>query len=226
MKKLMITTITALGLLLLMSGIALGNAFTLQAENGKILAPAGLGLELNGMYQNKNSSGQTASTLYDTQLSYGITPAITIAGEFKGDYKSGINSSPTIIKALFSPTTKGNSYTLYADYDLNHATVQLYGISLWAATKYLYTFANLEERNATEGLPSSLVITPGINLKIGSKIGVGGEVEFNAEDLSGQELRVGLNYYLNPKIAAKFTFETGLANQPDRIYKTGLAVEI
>jgi hypothetical protein len=221
MKKALVTMFTILFLLLFTSGIAFGNAFTLQAENGRILPPAGLGIELNGAYQ----SGQNAAPLYDTQLSYGITPAITIAGEFTSVLKSG-SSSQTSIKALYSPTSKGNGYTLYGDYDLNQSKISLYGISLWADSRFLYTYANLEARNAIPNQLALLVLTPGVNFKIGSKLILGGEAEFNTKNWNSQELRVGAGYYLNSKVAVKFTFKTGLSNQPDRIYQTGIAVEL
>ena len=221
----MITLIAALTLLLFTSGIVFGNAFTLQAENGKILTPAGIGFELNGSYSTPDLSNQTTSTLYDAQLSYGIRPNITIAGEFTGDFKNGSNHQ-SVIKALFSPTREGNGYTLYADYDLNQSKVPLYGISLWADSKFLYTFANLEARNDSQPKSTSLFVTPGVNLKIGSRIELGGEVELKAEDWSSQELRVGINYNLNSKVTGKFTFKTGLDNNPERTYQTGFAVEI
>jgi hypothetical protein len=221
MKKIIFTTIAALVLLLFTAGIAFGNAFTLQAENGKILAPAGLGIELNGAYQ----SGQNTSPLYDAQLSYGITPAITVSGEFTGDFKSG-SGNQTLLKVLFSPTREGNGYTLYTDYDVNQSKIPFYGISLWADSKFLYTYANLEARNDSQTEKTSLFLTPGVNLKIGSRIELGGEAEFNAADWNSQELRVGINYNLNSKVTGKFTFKTGLENNPERIYQTGIVVEI
>jgi hypothetical protein len=220
LKKSFITLVILLVSLLLTVGIAFGNAFTLQAENGRILAPAGLGVELSGAYL----SGENPSPLYETQISYGIASTVTLAGQFSCDFKNGYNGQKEI-KALFSPTRRGSSYTLYANYDLNQSQLARYGISVWSDSRFIYAFVNLESRNATPDQASGLLITPGLNFKLG-RISLNGEAEYKIADWSGQELRVGANYKLNPKITTKFIFQTDLNNNPERTYQAGVSVQL
>lgn len=221
MKKALISLVTLFILILLISGIAFGNAFTLGAENGMILAPAGLGIELNGAFQ----SSQSPSPLYNAQISYGVFPAVTIAGEFSGDFKNGYNGRK-LLKASLSPNRKGSGYTIYTAYDLDQSKISRYGISLWNDFRFIYAYANLESRTAIDGQSAGLALTPGVNLKLGSRLGIAGEAEFKPENWSGQELRVGANYKLNRKITTKFIFQTGLNDKPERTYQTGITVEL
>jgi hypothetical protein len=220
MKKLSFSLITATVLLLFTAGIVFGDSFTLGAENGKILAPAGFGLELNGAFQ----TGQNPSPLLDAEVSYGITPAITVTGVFKGDFKNGYQGQK-LIEASLSPTRKGQGYTVYTDYNLDESNISRYGISLWKDTKFLYVFGNLESRNTNPSQVAGLALTPGINMKLGQKLSLGGEVEYDPAEWSSRELRVGANYRLNRKMAAKFTYQTGLRDQPDRTFWTGVTME-
>jgi hypothetical protein len=218
-KRLSLALVMVFVLLLSLSGVVYGDALALQAENGKILAPAGFGLDLNGAFL----AGQSSSPLYSAQLSYGVTPAITIAGVWMGNFKDGYNGQE-LLKALFSPTHGRNGYTLYGDYDLTESKVSCYGISLWTDYRFLYAYANLESRNAIADQTAGLVLTPGVSVKLGSRLSLGGEAEYKTAGWGGQELRLGASYRLNRKIAAKFQFETSLADQPERVYQTGLSV--
>ncbi|HBE79887.1 MAG TPA: hypothetical protein DDW65_19225 [Firmicutes bacterium] len=221
MKRLSFVLVMLLALLLSLTGVVYGNALALQAENGKILAPAGFGLDLSGAFL----TGRDPSPLYSAQLSYGVTPAITIAGVWMGNFKDGYDGQK-LLKALFSPNHEQNGYTIYGDYDLTQSKVACYGISLWTDYRFLYAYTNLESRNTIADQTSGLVLTPGVNVKLGSRLSLAAEAEYKTANWSGQELRVGAAYRLNRKIAAKFQFETGLADQPDRVYQTGLSVEL
>ncbi|MGE5582616.1 MAG: hypothetical protein ACM3X9_08755 [Bacillota bacterium] len=224
MKRTLLAFTVTLTLLLMVTAVALGNDLTLRAENGKILAPAGLGFEISSQF-NRGADVTNGSPVYGAQVSYGISPAITIVGQFQNDFqKDGF--SQAIIKALFSPTREGNGYTLYAGYDLNTSKIGAYGISLWYNSKYLYAFTNLEAGNRVQTPDSSFMITPGVNLRIGSKFRIGGELELKPENWSYQEFRAGVNYYFSKKIAAKLGVETDFESRPNRMYTAGLAVEL
>ncbi|HBF40162.1 MAG TPA: hypothetical protein DDW50_23000 [Firmicutes bacterium] len=221
MKRFIIPFFTLLVLLQLTAGIAFGNSFTLGAENGTILSPAGLGVEVNGAFQ----SGQNPSPLYDTEIGYGITPAVTIVGVFKGDFKNGFQGQK-LVKALLCPNRKGSGYTLYGDFDLDQSKISSYGISLWKDTRFFYAYGNLESRSATATTNQSLAITPGIDLKLGSRLSMAGEVEYDPSNWSGQEFRVGANYLLSRKMAVKFTYENGLTHSSESTFLTGITIEL
>jgi hypothetical protein len=221
MKRTFITLAVPFVLLLLVTGTTFGNTFTLGAENGRILAPAGIGIELSGAFQ----SGESSSPLYDARVSYGILPVVTISGEFSGDFKDGYNGRK-LIQASLSPQRKGSGYTIYTAYDLDQSKISHYGISLWNNFSFIYAYANLESRTAIDDQSAGLALTPGVNVNLGSRLSLAGEAEFKPENWSGQELRIGANYKLNRNITAKLIFETGLNNHPERTYQTGIAVEL
>jgi hypothetical protein len=219
MKKLIMAFVTFLVLIPLTAGIAFGNAFTLGAENGIILAPAGLGLDVNGAFQ----SGENPTPLYDANIGYGITPAVTIIGEFKGDFKDGYHGQK-LVKALLSPNRHGSGYTIYGDFDLDQSKIADYGISLWKDSRFFYAYGNLESRSTTPLKKQSLALTPGINLKLGSRFSVGGEVEYDPSNWTSQVLRAGANYKLSRKMTAKFIYETDLTHEHNSTYLTGITL--
>ncbi len=219
MKKLIIAFVTLLALVPLTAGIAFGNAFSLGAENGIILAPAGLGLDVNGAFQ----SGENPTPLYGAEIGYGITPAVTIAGVFRGDFKDGYHGEK-LVKALLCPNRQGSGYTIYGYFDLDQSKISSYGISLWKDSRFFYAYGNLESRSATATKDQCLAVTPGIDFKLGKKFSVGGEIEYNPENWTSQELRVGAHYNLGRKMVAKFTYETGLTHEQDNTFITGISI--
>ncbi len=225
MKKIFAVITVTTVFLFLISGAVFANELTLQAENGKILDPAGLGFEMKGIYTGRTANAETTSPSYQAQLSYGIAPAITLSGQFSSDFKNS-DSGQIMLKALFSPNNVGNGYTIYTDYDFQNSKIADYGISLWYNAKFLYAFTNLEARTSLPGRPSALVLTPGANIRLGSRLRIGGEVEIKPENWQPQELRAGVNYYFSKQIAAKFTIGNGMADQSNREYTLGLIAEL
>ncbi len=220
MKKLIIAFVTFFALISLTVGTAFGNALSLGAENGIILAPAGLGLEMSGAFQ----SGENPTPLYNMEIGYGITPAVTISGQFSGDFKEGFHGQK-LVKALISPSRHGSGYTIYGGFDLDQSKISSYGLSLWKDTRFFYAYGNLESRNATSTEKNhNLALTPGVNVKLGSRFSVGGEMEYNPSNWRGQELRVGAQYKVSPKMAAKFAYENDLTHDHDNTFRAGITI--
>jgi hypothetical protein len=216
MKKLILTTVLALTILSFASAAALGNVFSFQAENGRLLPPAGLGLDLSTGY-----SPQGLSPYIDARLSYGLSSSVTIVGEFL----KGKLADEKLAKIYFSPMHENSGYTVYLGYDLVRSEVPMYGFSFWLNNKLMYAFLNLgSDRNITGG--DSFLITPGVNLKLGSKLRLGGEMEIKPGSFSCQELRLGGSYSLLKQIDVKFNVESGFGNNSGRVYSTGIAAEI
>lgn len=193
------------------------NALTLEAENGKILAPFKIGVDASGMVQKSNGIFQN----YQIDLSYGLSPAITVAGSFKNEGED----REMVAKALFSPLTKGGGYTVYGGYDFLNSRLAMYGGSMWADLKFLMAFVNYQSNIDQNDLRFASV-TPGLNLKLGSKVRISGEVELNSEDWKTKEIRVGSSYRFNPNLTGKFAVTEGRSNGEGRTYQTGLTIEI
>ena len=218
MKKLVTVIVLALFLVTYTATVVFGNAYTLGAENGKLLSPAGLGLDLTGTFVQKSSSLNNPSAL-SAQLSYGISPALTVAGEIS----QANGNNQTLVKAYFGPMHKGNGYTAYLSYDLSKGEIPSYGLSLWSDSKLAFAFINLESVPQDQG---SFRVTPGLNLRLGSKLRIGGEVEFKSGQGNYEAVRVGASYALTRKILAKINLENGAGSKSDRVYSVGLSTEL
>lgn len=221
MKKTLIIFSLFITLLSLNTRVSFGSPLNLKAENGAILAPAGLGVELNGILHNNAAAKQNLIPTFEVEFSYGISPLITISGAFA---QSRAKDAPagTIVKACYSPTRESNGYTLYADYDLGQAKVANYGITLWSDIRFLYLYANLNANKINQNKPN-LSLTPGANIQIGSKLKAAGELAINPADWSWQELSAAVGYRLTQKIDGKFEIENSLTHS-ERVYKTGISM--
>ncbi len=211
-RKTFFVTVAVVVMLITLSVAAFANPYTLGAENGKILAPAGLGFDL---FANVNQPQQTGISL-NSELSYGISSALTLTGSFRN-----LNSDDrqTMVKAFFSPMHGGTGYTVYLGYDLGAGEIPVYGLSLWSDMKYLFGYVNLESNDQT------LTVTPGVNVRFGSKLRVGGELALNLSDGSKQNLRLGTSYALSKKLNAKVSIDTGFDRDVTPVITTGLAMQ-
>ncbi|HEX3048628.1 MAG TPA: hypothetical protein VHY08_28020 [Bacillota bacterium] len=233
MLKFIVATIVAIILFSLVPVNALASPNLLQAETGVTLPPSGL--EFTGGV----SFGYPGSP-FDLQLSYGAFPSVTVVGEFtnqslfpvEGSASNGGDGARKLVKVLWSPKHKDQGYTVYLGYEMDRAFIPFYGVSLWADYKYLLAFVNLQTTVASvDGVPvTPVTVTPGVSLKFGSKLQVGGEVEVKPGDWRTQKLRLGMDYALFQRIRAKLTIQTDLNNLiPDftnPIYQTGFTFSI
>lgn len=192
------------------------NAYTLQAENGQLLPPSGLSLEANGTFVN----GLTPNL--EADLSYGAFPAVTVSGQFIQNE----GNTQTLVKALFSPAHDSFGYTAYLGYDLGKAQIPMYGLTLWSNLNYVYTFVNVEARTATNGESASLWLTPGATVKLGSKLGLSGEVEAKADNFTLNSMRLGASYALNRHLQTKLTVETGLNGASEHSINLGIVASL
>lgn len=212
MKKTVASIVATLFLLLAVTAGAFGTADSLQAESGRILAPAGLGADLTTSYQRTTNTG---SLIVATKLSYGLSPSITLTGEFDNNNRAGLN-------LLFSPMHEGMGYTVYAGYDLKAAGISRFGLSMWTDMRWAFAFVNFET-----GRDGSLFrVTPGASMRLGSKLGISGEIEMGSEEWSLQELRLGASYALNRKVKAKLAYRTGLTGTGGQVITAGVSTEI
>jgi hypothetical protein len=211
MKK-MITVFIALVILAGTVTTAFANPLTVSAENGRILPPSGLGLELNTTIDRD----QQSSLSVNSEISYGLFSSITIAGNI-----SNLNNSDrqTLIKAYFSPVHDDMGYTAYLGYDPGEREISQYGLSLWTDLNLAFAFLNLESNQRHED--GQLTVTPGATLRLGSKLRLAGEMPIDPDDWNARNLRLGASYALNSKILAKAAYDTDA-----QIFTTGISVEI
>lgn len=219
MRKLSTVIIAAFILSFSVSVVALGNSYTLKAENGKLNSPAGIGFDV------KTNFSQDQEVSLDTmpitaKLSYGIRPSVTISGEV-----SRINEDDRqmLLKAYYSPSTSAMGYTAYLGYDISEAEIPMYGVSFWLDSKLLYGFINLEANQ--ESGETAVLITPGASLGIGSRIRLAGEVSYQLNE-GYQEYEIGASYALVNKFNLKAGIRDGFEEDSELTYTTGLAMEI
>lgn len=220
MQKLIAGITAALFMLLSVATVTCAHADTLQADNGKLLPPSGLSFEAKSIFDHGIVPNLEAN------VSYGAFPSFTVSGQF---YQDGLNhdgTSQTIVKVAFSPMRQTFGYTAYLGYDLNHGQIPMYGLTLWSDLNYLYSYVNLESRAGVAGEPSALWLTPGVSLRLGSRLSVGGEVEAKPDNFSLQRLRLGAAYALNRYLKVKATMETGLFGASETAFRVGIAAGI
>jgi hypothetical protein len=216
-KKTILATIAALILLTSSAVAALANPYTFGAENGRTLPPAGLGIDLSARFNQPDQEDKA----FNAEVSYGIAPSITLAGELRNVNQS---DRQTLVKAYFNPRhNKTMGYTAYLGYDLGEQNIPMYGLSVWTNFNFLYGYLNVETGKATD---DEMMITPGASLQLGSKLRLGGEVTMKADDWSSENLRLGASYALTRKIHAKVMVDDNLADDSSRIYTTALTVQI
>ena len=217
MKKVILVTIAVIVVTMFASVAALANPYTIGAENGRIMPPAGLGLDLNSVIGQAHQS----PLALDAQLSYGVSSSVTLAGEVQ----DLTGSNPDMMaKLYYSPTHDGTGYTAYLGYDLAKNNLPVYGLSMWSDFKYLFAFVDLESnQNQDKG---SMMITPGATLKLGSKLRVGGEMSLKMENWTEQHLRIGGSYALSKKMSVKVNLDNGFGKNRGQVWSTGVAVEL
>lgn len=216
MKKLVIATGFALCLAVFSSTAAFANIYSVNAENGKLLPPAGLGFEINTGF----APGNLSSPQIDAELGYGISPLVTITGEFHKDDLT----REKLFKAYYSPMRRNSGYTLYLGYDPDQNDFPLYGLSLWMNNKLLFAFVNLGYERTAGQITNPLLISPGLSVRFG-KLRFGAEAELLPEGFACERIGVNASYSLVNKVNARLGIESTPGWQ-SRIYKTGLVLEM
>jgi hypothetical protein len=219
MRKLITAIIAAFVLSFSLSAVALGNSYTLGAENGKLNSPAGIGFDVKTSF-SQDQEVSIDSMPVTANLSYGIRPSVTISGEVG---RSNEDNRRMLLKAYYSPSTSGLGYTAYLGYDLTAAEIQMYGVSFWLDSDLLYGFVNLESNNELE--ETAWLITPGVNVRLGSRLRLAGEVVYQYDE-GYQEYELGASFALVNKFNIKAGMVDGFEEETERIYTTGLAVEL
>ncbi len=219
MRKLLTVIIAAFIMSLSVSVVALGNSYTLEAENGKLNSPAGIGFDF------RTSFGRDGDVSLDTmpitaKLSYGIRPSVTISGEVN---RSSEDDRQILLKAYYSPSTSAMGYTAYLGYDLTEAEIPMYGVSFWLNSGLLYGFVNLGA-NQDSG-ENAVLITPGASLRISSRIRLAGEVSYQLNE-GYEEYELGASYALADKFNLKAGIRDGFEEDSELTYTTGLSMEI
>jgi hypothetical protein len=219
MKKLSIA-VTALLLLGLTANLTWGNAYTLKAENGRILAPAGLGVNLSSNFVT--GSGMAV------QAGYGIARAVTLAADWQ--QQNLALEVPSLeglqLKAYLSPTQGNSGYTAYLGYNPSQQKFIDYGVTFWNDFKFLYVFVNVDFPQTTADHQQALMLTPGVSLRLTRRLRVGGELAVDPFDWNEEELRVGVGYKLYDRLTAKAGVTQMLTDQKGRTYSAGVALEM
>lgn len=221
-KNMMILMMTCL-LFITPTGATFANPDTLQAENGIIQPPTGLGFELTSNITKNGATAQLDPSI-KASVSYGAFSSITITGEFVKNFSNN-NISGKMIKVHYSPVREAKGYTVYLNYDLDNWEIPVYGISLWLNTNHFLTYVNLEALTRSQPGTIPLTITPGANLRLG-RLGMGAEVVIQPGNLSFQDLRAGVRYEIVKGIFAKLGYQTGMNHNLNQGYQLGLSVEI
>lgn len=219
MRKLYTVIIAAFVLSLSVSIVAFGNSYTLEAENGKLNSPAGIGFDVKTNFI-RDQEFSIGSMPIDATLSYGIRPSVTISGEVS---RTREDERQMLVKAYYSPSTSAMGYTAYLSYNLTASEIPMYGVSFWLNSDLLYGFINLEANHETED--TALMITPGVNVRLGSRLRLAGEVAYQYNE-GYQEYGIGASYALVNKFNIKAGIAESMEEDSERIYTTGLAVEI
>lgn len=221
-KIITITILTAL-MLISLSVVVLGNPYTLQAENGLIQPPTGLGFELTGNLSQTGSPANPGSSV-KADVSYGAFTSLTITGELIKNFSDN-SISDQLVKVYYSPVHGQNGYTFYLDYDLDKAEIPVYGVSLWLNTNLLLAYLNLQAMTGVQPGAMPLTLTPGASLKFGN-LALGAEMLIQPNDFSSQDLRAGVSYLVMDNLYAKLVYDTGINHNSDQTVQLGLAMEI
>lgn len=224
MKKLIAVASVAILLVMTAGSLVFANSLTLQAENGQLLKPAGLGIDAVGLasLENvKNIKGIDDLDNYQLQVSYGVSRLITIAGGIEKEQ----GYQRIMGRAFYSPSSENLGYTVYGGYDLTNYQLAEYGVSLWADWRMIRAFVNLES-DLDQDNNRFYRVSPGANVRVTSNIGIAAELAMNPEDWSLESITAGVNYRFNKNFSAKFYLLEQLGDQKDRIYNTGLSIQL
>jgi hypothetical protein len=214
MRKIISISVAAGLMLCLMANAVWGNSSTIRAENGRVLPPAGFGLNVNGNPANLAN--------FDAQISYGITPALTIAGDWTRRDQTG----DLAVKALFSPVGDKGGYTAYGEYRPATKEFTDYGITFWNNLGFIYAFVNLDSCRTAADKSWELRLTPGVNLRLTSRIKLAAELAVQPDSWKLGEARVGVIYQLADRFSSKFMVSQDLRADNGLTYSAGVALEI
>lgn len=226
MKKFI--TVLAMTLILVGSAVsaALANPMSLRAENGLVMPASGLNLDLGTDFALHNSSATASTPSLHAQLNYGAFPGLTVAAALEAPMNAtDVNDVQKVVKLYYSPIHDGRGYTLYLGYDLDKAMIPAYGLSLWADSKLLLGYVNLEARSANQGT-TAVMITPGANLRLGSKLRIGAEVEVEPESWKMGDIVLGASYAVYPKLQLKMGMIAGGESFIPQSYNLGLSATL
>jgi hypothetical protein len=219
MKNLSVAMLTLLMLGLFVNS-AQANAYTLKAENGRILGPAGLGVNLNS--ELVPGSGLTA------RASYGIARAVTLEAAWR--QKDLTLKTPSWdelqLKAYFSPTRGNSGYTAYVGYNPSRQGFTDYGVSFWNNFRWVYSFLNLDFSQTSASNQQLIRITPGVNLQLTSRARLSAELEADPFAWKAEELRVGAGYKLYNRLTATAVASQSLTEEKKRTYALGFSLEM
>ncbi|HEY8463708.1 MAG TPA: hypothetical protein VIM29_06785 [Bacillota bacterium] len=218
MKKSLLILVMTVFLCGLGASVARANASALEAENGQILSPAGLGLQVSG--------NPADLTKFKAQAAYGIAKSITVGADW---YYQKDQSQELYFNASFSPyRDSGSGYTAYLEYYPVEEEFTGLGITFWNDFNgLLYTYLNLDSSKAPLAEERETRVTPGVSLQLTPRVRVAAELAINPANWNeGQELRVGVGYRLASQLTAKTNLTQLLSGEKDRTFTAGLALEI
>ena len=214
MKKSLLTLVSSL-LLLGVGSTAWGNAYTIKAENGRIMTPAGLGLEVSG--------NPSDTTRFTARASYGIAKSVTVGADWF--YKKD-GEQQLFINASISPSRQGSGYTGYVQYYPEGEEFTKYGVTFWQELGSLYYFVNLDSQKELSAQEREIRVTPGVSLQITPRVRLAGELAVDPTEWDDQELRLGVGYKLAERLTAKVNGSQKLKGEQDRTFTASLALEI
>ncbi|HYH04400.1 MAG TPA: hypothetical protein VEC37_15015 [Bacillota bacterium] len=214
MKKSLLTLVTSL-LLLSAGSAAWGNEYTIKAENGRILTPAGFGLEVSG--------NPTDTTRFNARASYGIAKMVTVGADW---FYAKDGEQQLFLNASINPSRQGSGYTGYVQYYPEGEEFTQYGVTFWQEFGSLYTFVNLDSQKELSAQERDIRLTPGVSLRITPRVRLAGELAVDPTDWHDQELRLGVGYKLADRLTAKINGSQKLKGEKDRTFTASVALEI
>lgn len=214
MKRSLVTLVTSL-FLLGAGSAAWGNAYTIKAENGRIMTPAGFGLEVSG--------NPADTTRFNARASYGIAKAVTVGADWF--YKKE-GEQQLFLNASINPSRQGSGYTGYVQYYPEGEEFTQYGITFWQEFGSLYYFVNLDSQKELSAQERKIRVTPGVSLQITPRVRLAGELAVDPTAWHDQELRLGLGYKLADRLTAKVNASQMLKGEKDLTFTASLALEI
>lgn len=214
MKKFLLTLFTTILFFGITTNAAWGNIYSLKAENGRILGPAGFGFNFSG------NPAQLSN--FRAQASYGIAKYATIGA----DWRQTSDSQQLFLKASISPYREKGGYTAYAEYYPVGQQLTDCGISFWKDFGWLYAFINLDSFQEVGHNGRETLLTPGVSVGITPKVRLATELAFDPVGWKAKEVRAGLGYKLANRLVSKTTIAQRLDGQKGLTYTTGIALEM
>lgn len=214
MKKILLTLLATVLLLGMTMNVALGNNYSLKAENGRILGPAGLGFNFTGNLAQLNN--------FRAQATYGIAKYATIGA----DWRQQDNSQQLYLKAIVSPSRAKNGYTAYAEYYPVGRQLTDCGVSFWNDFGWLYAFVNLDSAQEVGDKERNTFLTPGVSVGITPRVRLGTELALDPFHWKAEEIRLGVSYKLANRLVSKTTITQQLDGDKGLTYSAGVSLEM